>query len=331
VPVIERDFEPLPKERLTVWDASHPEPKGKGPEFERRLLRWFYEDATKQLGREVLKAEGRRDVLLPGLKTVVGRDYEGAGDVRWDLKTKQDRGGYFEMDGVLANGTYGEEVAVRWLYPKNWNGRAVVWLDGNGVSGMMAANGEVSEPVGNLVREGTLVVGADLFRQGRGEGGMNRVVANPREFAGYTYGYNHAVFAQRVHDVLSVVRFLREGKVGAHMSPKRVDLVGWGSAGPVALAARALTGEAIVRCAVETGGFRFGEVSDYRDEGFLPGGAKYLDVPGLMALNAPGELWVAGEREEGIAGKVYGPASGLSLFRGDGSAVRSSAVAWLQR
>jgi hypothetical protein len=115
------------------------------------------------------------------------------------------------------------------------------------------------------------------------------------------------------------------------MSPKRVDLVGWGSAGPVALAARALTGEAIARCAVETGGFRFGEVSDYRDEGFLPGGAKYLDVPGLMALNAPGELWVAGEREEGIAGKVYGPASGLSLFRGDGSAVRSSAVAWLQR
>lgn len=331
VPVIERDFEPLPKEQLTVWDAAHPEPREKGPEFERRLLRWFYEDATKQLVRGVLREEGRREVLLPALKTVIGRDYEGAGEVRWDLRQKQDRGSYFEMDGVLANGSYGEEVTVRWLYPKNWNGRAVVWLDGNGLGGLTGPSGALAESVGNLVREGTLVVGADLFRQGRGGGGMNRVVANPREFAGYTYGYNHAVFAQRVHDVLSVVRFLREGKVGTHASPKRVDLVGWGAAGPVALAARALTGSAVVRCAVETGGFRFGAVSDYRDEGFLPGGAKYLDVPGLMALNAPGELWITGEREEGVAGKVYGPASGLSVFRGDASASRSAAVTWLQR
>jgi cephalosporin-C deacetylase-like acetyl esterase len=330
-PVIERDFEPLSKEQLTVWDGSHPEPKEKGPEFERRLLRWFSDDSAKQLERAVLKAEGRRDVMLPALKTVVGRDYEGAGEVRWDLKTKQDRGGHFEMDGLLVNGTHGEEIAVRWLYPKNWNGRAVVWLEGNGLNGMAGANGAVSEPVGNLLREGTLVVGADLFRQGRGDGGTNRVVANPREFAGYTYGYNHPVFAQRVHDVLSVVRFLREGKVGGHVSPKRVDLVGWGVAGPVALAARALAGSVVERCAVETGGFRFGAVADYRDEGFLPGGAKYLDVPGLMALNVPGALWVAGEREEGIAGKVYGPSGGFSLFRGDASAARLSAVTWLQR
>jgi len=330
-PVIERDFEPLSKEQLTVWDGSHPEPKEKGPEFERRLLRWFSDDSAKQLERAVLKAEGRRDVMLPALKTVVGRDYEGAGEVRWDLKTKQDRGGHFEMDGLLVNGTHGEEIAVRWLYPKNWNGRAVVWLEGNGLNGMAGANGAVSEPVGNLLREGTLVVGADLFRQGRGDGGTNRVVANPREFAGYTYGYNHPVFAQRVHDVLSVVRFLREGKVGGHVSPKRVDLVGWGVAGPVVLAARALAGSVVERCAVETGGFRFGAVADYRDEGFLPGGAKYLDVPGLMALNVPGALWVAGEREEGIAGKVYGPSGGFSLFRGDASAARLSAVTWLQR
>jgi hypothetical protein len=160
---------------------------------------------------------------------------------------------------------------------------------------------------------------------------VNRVVANPREFAGYTYGYNDAVFAQRVHDVLSVIRFLREGKVGTHAAPKRVDVAGWGLTGPVVLAARALAGVSVDRCAVETGGFRFGAVSDYRDPGFLPGGAKYLDVPGLMAMNAPGELWVAGEREEGVAGKVYGPNAGLSFFRGDETAARSAAVQWLKR
>ena len=31
------------------------------------------------------------------------------------------------------------------------------------------------------------------------------------------------------------------------------------------------------------------------DLNFLPGGAKYGDLPGMLALGAPGELWLAGE------------------------------------
>lgn len=124
------------------------------------------------------------------------------------------------------------------------------------------------------------------------------IVKNPRQFAGYTHGYNHALFAQRVHDVLSLVNFLRNAKVGSHANPKLVSVAGWGQTGPIVLAARALTGDAIDRAAVDTKGFRFGKLLDFRDPMFLPGGAKYLDVPGLIQLNAPHPLWLKGEGPE---------------------------------
>ncbi|MCB1275612.1 acetylxylan esterase, partial [Prosthecobacter sp.] len=44
-PVIEKDYEPLTRDQLTVWDDKHPAPKAGDPEFERKLLKWFTEDA----------------------------------------------------------------------------------------------------------------------------------------------------------------------------------------------------------------------------------------------------------------------------------------------
>src|SRR6266496_4418384 len=51
-PVLERDYQPLAREQLTVWDAAHPAPKADDADFERQLLRWFHEDAQQQLQRE---------------------------------------------------------------------------------------------------------------------------------------------------------------------------------------------------------------------------------------------------------------------------------------
>ena len=56
-----------------------------------------------------------------------------------------------------------------------------------------------------------------------------------------------------------------------------------------------MAGAAIDRAAIDTRGFRFGRLLDYRDPSFLPGGAKYLDVPGLLVAGAQGPLWLAGE------------------------------------
>src|SRR5438034_71354 len=51
-PVIERDYQPLQREQLTVWDDQHPAPKVDDPDFERQLLRQLHDDAQKQLVAE---------------------------------------------------------------------------------------------------------------------------------------------------------------------------------------------------------------------------------------------------------------------------------------
>ena len=289
-PVIERDYEPLTREQLTVWDDKHPAPKAADPDFERRLLRWFKEDADKQLSAAASNQEGVEKLLRPALEIVIGRTYAGAGKVEWNLGDKQDRGDHLEMTGTLTNTTFQEELPVVWLYPKQWNGRVVIWLDDKGKAGIR------NDDVKKLVASGSAALGADLLFQGGEPVKQTRVVKNPREFAGYTHGYNHALFAQRAHDVLSLVTFLRNTRVGQHPNPTAVCLAAFGEqTGPIAVAARALAGPAVDRAAADTHGFRFGKVLDYRDPMFLPGGSKYLDLPGFIALNGTNALWLKGE------------------------------------
>ncbi|MBI4626170.1 MAG: hypothetical protein HY736_23480 [Verrucomicrobia bacterium] len=66
---------------------------------------------------------------------------------------------------------------------------------------------------------------------------------------------------------------------------------------------------------------------------FLPGGAKYLDLPGMMALNAPHPLWLAGEsKEPEIAAAAYRAASKageFARFTGEAAQKEAAAIAWL--
>ncbi|MDZ4286498.1 MAG: acetylxylan esterase, partial [Prosthecobacter sp.] len=313
-PVIERDFEPLTREQLTVWDDQHPAPKAADPEFERNLLQWFTDDAKRQLS-------GDLETVRAGIETVIGRTYAAAGEVEWTLNDKQDRGDYLEMTGLLTNKTYSEELNVVWLYPKQWNGRAVVWLDDSGKSAVQ------DDRVQSLVKAGAAVLGVDLFQQGGDPVKQTAVVKNPREFAGYTHGYNHALFAQRTHDLLSIVTFLRNAKVGSHPNPKAIAIAGWGATGPIVTAARALSGAAIDRAAVDTNGFRFGKLLDYRSPMFLPAAAKYLDLPGMIALNAPHPLWLAGE---GANPELFGAKfAELTPFTGNEKDKQPQAIEWL--
>ena len=121
------------------------------------------------------------------------------------MTRKVDRPAYVELIGLLRNQTYGEELPVIWLYPKRWNGRVVVWLDG-GKSSLYGDDGSAIGAVLQLVNAGVAVVGADLLFQGeflkRGESlEQTRVVPRWREYAGYTFCYNYSLFAQRTHDV----------------------------------------------------------------------------------------------------------------------------------
>ncbi|MDZ4852522.1 MAG: acetylxylan esterase [Pirellulaceae bacterium] len=338
-PVIERDYTLLSKDQLTVWNAEHPSPKAKDPDFERSLLKWFYEDAQKQLQSSLTSFEKFKHEVGGGIEAIVGRPYDKAGIVEWKLTAKEDFETYVEMAGLLTNTTYGEELPVLWLYPKNWNGEAVVWLDQEGKSGLFQKDGRMKAPVQSLVDRGFTVLGADLLLQGEssmGDGNnvvQQRVVDNPREFAGYTFGYNDCLFTQRVHDVMTLVTFLRSTKVGNHPHPSSVSVVGVNQTGALLAAARSIIGNAIDRAAIDTQGFRFGSVLDYRDPQFLPGGAKYLDAPGLLALSAPNALWLAGESSKSsVVKNAYRLAGREDRFTEPSEASNdseSAAVDWL--
>jgi len=321
-PIIERDYPPLPKEKLTVWDDAHPAPKAADPEFERGLLRWLKTDAQQQLEALARTDEGREKVLRPAIETLIGRPYAQAGEVTFPEAVTQWRDSHFRTQGTLFNRTYGEEIAVDWLQPIKPTGEVVIWLDDAGKGAARLADGSIRPELQELIDRGVGVLTADLFMQTEKSLRQTRLVTGPREVPAYTFGYNHALFAQRVHDVLSIVRYLRlkrdtQPKVG------RVSLAAFGRMGPIAAAARAVAGEAFAQAAVDTGGFRFGQLLDYRDPMFLPGGAKYLDVPGLLCVASVQPLWVAGEKDQ-------------TLFRsatlhGDGADARTAAAGWLCR
>ena len=80
---------------------------------------------------------------------------------------------------------------------------------------------------------------------------------------------------------------------------------------------------------METAGFRFGKLTDYRDVNFLPGGAKYGDVPGLLALNAPAKLWIGGEAMPALAAKLYANANARNAVTASATADRAAAAKWL--
>ncbi|MBI4625814.1 MAG: acetylxylan esterase [Verrucomicrobia bacterium] len=333
-PVIERDYERLKRADLTIWDDQHPAPKAVGPDFERSLTKWLRDDAQKLLAADAANTARFRRVYGGALDIVLNGRAD-IGEIEWQGASKNTRGSWSETAGLLWNKTYQEMLPAILIEPQKSNGQSVIWLSRAGKSALYAADGSLAPEVKKLVEAGAAVLGVDLLYQGEFVAGRRPLtrtprVENPREAAAYTFGYNDAVFVQRVHDVLSAVKFAQSGpRAGA-----RVSVVGLDRAGPWVAAARAQAGGMIDRAVVDTGGFRFGKVLDLQDPDFLPGGAKYGDLPGMLAMGAPAKVWVAGETEEGLAlAKAQYRAANAEkqLTRFDGSAeqLRDAAMAWL--
>jgi len=221
------------------------------------------------------------------------------------------------------------------FHPKNWSGRVTIMLSEQGKSVLFADDGSPTSEVKRLLDAGCAVVGVDLLFQGeflpQGEPAeKNRTVKNTRQFAGFTYGYNYALLAQRAHDVLTVISFVKQHEP----APKSIELVALDGTAPVAAAALARCEGAVNRAALDTRGFRFAKLTDYLDANFLPGGAKYGDLPGLLSLAAPAKLWLAGETAESIAPakKAYAAAGADGAIAFDASKpdeARRAAIEWL--
>lgn len=331
-PVLERDYQRLTTEEMTVWNEHHPKPEG-GPDFERKLLQWWSRDAAAKLEQASASWEAYQSLHRPAVEAVLGRSREEVGKVEWSGLTETKLPWGTRTIGTLVNPSRHELAPVHWLKPAKADGRVVIWLSTVGTAGLYTTLPDTPIPaVRQLLDAGVSVIGVDLLWQGTfPKDGMlvnqNRLVANPREAPAYTFGYNHSLFAQRVHDVLNLTAALKQDQA---MGVKAVGLVGLQGAGAWAAAARALARDWVAAAAIDTAGFRFADVSDMRDAGFLPGGAKYGDLPGMLGLGAPGRLWLAGETGAGSAPqRLYALAGAQDKLSTAPSGDAAAAARWL--
>jgi len=336
-PIVEQDYHRLSARELTVWDQDHPRPEG-GAAFEQRLLQWITRRDEQNLAASQGSLEDFRKVYGPALEVIIGRNLSSAGKVAFQQTQTKEEAGFTVEAGLLSNKTYGEEIPVLRVKPKRGGTCTVIWVDGEGKSGWWEQDRDQGlQPipaVRKLLESGVTVIGADLLYQGEfmADGkplARARRVNNPREAAAYTFGYNRTLFAQRVHDLLSLIQWARTDG-GAR---PQIDLVGMNGGAAWVAAARALAGDAVTCAAMDTQGFRFEEVSDIFDVNFLPGAAKYGDLPGMLALGAPGKLWLAGEGSEApeLLQKIYRVAhsTGRITLAENAAAPGEAAAAWL--
>ncbi|HEX5445991.1 MAG TPA: acetylxylan esterase, partial [Pirellulales bacterium] len=336
-PIVEEDFVPLSIAEMTVWDDTHRKPPS-GDDYERSLVQYLTDEAQRQMTaltpKDAPSLAKYREVVGGAVDVLIGHNLADIGSPEFDKTAEQDRGDYLQFLGVLRNARHGQQLPALFLEPKNWNQRVVIWIGESGKAGLLNDDGNPQPEIARLLAAGNAVASIDLLGQGEflmpGQTPLkNRRVKNPREFAGYTYGYNHTLFADRVHDILALISFVKNNE----RKPEHIDLVGLGGAGRWAAAAAAQAGDAIDRVAIDTAGFRFRNLTTFDDADFLPGIVKYGDLPALIALIAPRPLWLAGETAPPApVGETYsaaGKSGNVSLYRGDKNDAAKNAVDWL--
>ncbi|MEL6110085.1 MAG: acetylxylan esterase, partial [Planctomycetota bacterium] len=294
-PVLERDYLPLSRDEATVWTEDHPAPSGNaiGDSHEVELLKLATEDSNERLAALVPEsaddaAEYQR-IVGGAWETILGRRLEEVGEVAYaplGVRSGNDNSAVF---GVVSR--QGEAVVVSQIRAKQTPQRgSVIWLSDDGD---FFANGKLDPRVIELVDSGWNVLSLELFQQKKE---AQRMWFQPgsdkgwRVFSGYTYGYNHSLFVQRVHDVLTTVAFAKgESEV--------IHLVGLGRvAGPIVAAARSQAGDAVDRAFIDANGFEFGSLERQDDPMFVPGALKYFGFEGLVSLSAGRQVDVVGSK-----------------------------------
>ena len=328
-PIVERPFIPLDIDEANVWTDAHPKPSGDdvGPPHERKLTAEWTE-ATKAALAE-MEEEDQCRVIAEGLTTMVGRSAGEIGPVRWDPSDKVIANDYFLLTGRLTVTEHGEQLPAMFIYPKkNRNFQTVIWLSDTGKDSMFGPDGDLIPAVSTLVGKGYCVASIDMFGQGEflkaGDGKaiesvcifpQGKITEPYQKAACFYFGYNPPLLIQRVHDVMSVAEYLRNG--ADEFTTKKIHLVALGrQAGPAGLIARFVLADYIDNAAIDPENFDFASVNKLDDPMFLPGILRYGGIEAIWTLNHPlGTVEIEGP--DASVGAVEGPYL-FSYFTGNG-------------
>jgi dienelactone hydrolase len=281
-PVVEKAFVPVPPKELSVYDAEHPRPADAG---DVKSLRAYLTKASEKQ----LKALAPKDleswkqfsrVVGTGLKAIVGDELPGKEDL--EVKEVGEPG---EQDGLrwrkylLGRKGQGEQIPAFGVIGQEFEGTVVIWVHPAGKASLFR-DGKLVPAARQIVDNKVAILAPDVFLTGEFQGAKAPEV--DKKFAGFTFGYNRSILANRVHDILTVVAFAKN-----HEQTKTVHLVGFEKAGPWVLLARALCGDAVAQTVADLDQFQFENVCETSDEMMLPGALKYGGLHAFFALCEP--------------------------------------------
>jgi hypothetical protein len=300
--VKEPPYKPTPVKELSVFDAEHPRPKDElnAEKLREAMAKASDEQMAKLFPKDAASLKEFRRVVGTALRAMVSSEIPKTGRMNmWGPKDSN-----FELPGGIKAAKFtfswvppdaperpkelpednGERIPLVTapLVRNNDPGRPyAIWLHPKGKSSVVE-NGRWNPAAKKLLDSGWGLCAIDLL--GTGEQVGDKPFPVDKNYAGFTYGYNRTLLANRVRDVLSAVA------QAPFMAARSVHLVGWGEMGPVAILAKAIAGDKVAKTAADMNQFRFETVKDTADPMMLPGAVKYGGLPAFLALCAPGEV-----------------------------------------
>jgi dienelactone hydrolase len=329
-PVTEKPFVPVPPKELSVYDEQHPRPKDTADAT--RLRQYMTEASDKQI--EALRPidadslkEFRR-VFGTALRVMIHDELPKPEDVEVkEVGDKVERGELLWRRYLIGRKGAGEQIPAIGLKGKEFDGTVVVWVHPEGKASLFK-DGKLVPAAQKIIDKKAAILAPDVFLTG--EFGHAKPMPIDKNYAGFTFGYNRPLLANRVHDILTAVAMAK-----GHEKTKTVELVGWEKAGSWVLLARGLCGDAVARTAADGDAFRFEKVRTTQDDMMLPGALKYGGLPAFAALAAPGELYLHNHHGTGAGHWIraaYEAAKAKDHFQRSPEQVEPEKVAeWLVR
>ncbi len=299
-PILERDFDIALRDELSVWDAAHTQPEG-GEAFERALLKAWAENIDDQMQRQMQSGGSEREQLAhtlrdgwraclglttPQVETAVselargGLRFENANLPPWELH-------------VVQAGPAAQPRAAADSLEQPQSELQIAVQDGQSSKlwNIQLAGQEPSQAASQASQ-------ASQVASAEEQSPLQPLVDNPRLAAAYTYGYNLPLLAKRAQQLGIALQtlaqrspeatiVLRARGAGAPLAAAGMlvstDLAQEGAASVTAPTAATATAKVSLELAADD--FSFATVASIRDPNFLPGAARYWDLPGLVACS----------------------------------------------
>ncbi|QEL18836.1 alpha/beta hydrolase [Limnoglobus roseus] len=283
--IAEPPFVPVPPKELSVYDADPPRPADeKGiaelrKEMTRRDVAWLKSVHDAQ---DLAVGIAYQQTHRAALRAMVNSHLPNEVVVRkGPLESKHD--GFVLHRAIIGRTDEADAVpCLGVIGPKFTGEKVVVWAHPDGKASVLA-DGKLVPAAKLLLDAGFAILAPDLL--GTGEQQPAKPWKVDPTYAGYTFGYNRTLLANRVHDLLTAIGFVKTG-----LKAKSVHLVGWGEAGLWAVLAKALTGDAVGKSAADLNQFSFEKVTSTNDPMLLPCAVKYGGLLSLLTLCAPESL-----------------------------------------